>query len=198
MHKMLFEVPTHLETDRLRVRPYQPGDGAVYLRLCQNNRDHLLPFEQGNPALDVHTLDGAEILVREFAAAWTARNIFFMGAWEKTTGCLVAQIVLSVVSWDLPEFAVGYFVDKDHQGQGFVTEGVNAALGLAFDHLHAARVRLECNEINVRSIRVAERCGFVREGHVRQTHTHVRCADGSPSGDVLFGMLREEYTARNS
>jgi len=194
----LYELPAHLETDRLLLRPYQPGDGAVYLRLCENNREHLLPYERGNPALDVRTLDDAEILVRDFAAAWVARNIFFMGAWEKSTGCLVAQIVLSVVSWDLPEFAVGYFVDKDHQGQGFVTEGVQAALRLAFDHLGAARVRLECNDTNERSIRVAERCGFVREGHLRQTRPHLTHADGTPSGDYLYGLLREEYTARNA
>lgn len=195
MHKMLLDLPAQLETERLVLRSYQAGDGAVYYPLCQNNKEHLLPFEMGNPALSINTPDDAEILVREFAAEWAARRVFFMGAWEKATGVLVAQIVVMVVTWDLPELSVGYFVDKDHQGKGFVTEGVKAALGLAFGPLRAQRVRLECNEINMRSAHVAERCGFVREGHLRQTHMDVPREDGSPSGDYIYGMLRKEYEA---
>ncbi|MCC6169163.1 MAG: GNAT family N-acetyltransferase [Caldilineaceae bacterium] len=50
------------------------------------------------------------------------------------------------------------------------------------------------NEVNIRSQRVAERCGFVREGHIRQVHPHILCADGSYSGDYLYGLLRSEWT----
>ncbi len=123
-------------------------------------------------------------------------NIFFMGVWEKATGALVAQVVVMVVNWELPEMAVGYFVDKDHQGQGFVTEAVRAALHFAFNDLGAQRVRLECDETNVRSVRVAERCGFVREGLLRQTHKDRLRIDGTRSGDYVYGMLREEFGAR--
>ena len=196
MHKLLVELPPELKTERLILRSYRAGDGEAYYELCQNNKQHLLPFEEGNSALAVNCVEDAEILVREYAAAWMARNIFFMGAWEKATNRLVAQVVVMVVNWDLPEFAVGYFADKDQQGKGFVTEGVKAALQMVFERLGAVRVRLECNETNVRSIGVAERCGFVREGHLRQTHRGILCADGSFSGDYLYGMLRGEYSAR--
>jgi ribosomal-protein-serine acetyltransferase len=193
MHKMLVDLPTELETERLLLRPYQAGDGAAYFALCQNNREHLLPFEAGNPALAVQTTEDAEILVREFAASWVAREIFFMGVWEKESAALVAQVVVMVKSWDLPEFAVGYFVDKDQQGKGFVTEATQAAVGFAFENLGANRLSSGCNETNVRSRRVLERCGFVQEGHLRQTRPHINRADGVASGDLLFGMLREEY-----
>ena len=196
MNKMLLDLPTHFETERLILRPFRAGDGTAYSLLSQNNKSHLLPFERGNRALSVNTKEDGESLVRSFAAEWAMRNIFYMGAWEKATHTLVAQVVVMVVNWDLPEFAVGYFVDKDHQGQGFVSEGVKASLHFAFNDLGAQRVRLECNETNQRSIRVAERCGFVREGHLRQTHKHIVCEDGTPSGDYLYGMLREEFLAR--
>lgn len=196
MDKMLLDLPEQLESERLRLRPYRAGEGVIYYRLCLNNREHLLPFEAGNPALTVETVNDAEILVRRYAADWVARNIFFMGAWEKATNALVAQIVVMPVNWELPEMGVGYFADRDHQGQGFVTEGVQTALGFAFNWLGAQRVRLECNETNLRSIRVAERCGFVREGFIRQTHKDICRADGTPSGDYLYGMLREEFAAR--
>ena len=192
-HKLLLEIPDKIETERLLLRPYQAGDGAAYYQLALNNRDHLLPFEKGNPALNIKTLEDAEILVRQFGVDWAARSIFFAGGWEKTTQALVVQIVLMVVNWELPEFEIGYFVDKDHQGQGFVTEGARAMLRLAFECLGARRVSAGCSDANVRSQRVLERCGMVREGHIRQNKLHITHADGTPGGDYLYGMLRAEF-----
>ncbi len=197
MHKLLLDLPDHFETARLILRPYRAGDGLAYYQVCHNNRGHLLPFEAGNPALSVHTVEDAEILMRQFAVAWAARDAFFLGAWERLTGAFVAQIYVGVVDWELPEFEIGYFVDQAHEGQGYVTEAVRVALKFAFEHLGAHRVRLECNETNVRSWRVAERCGFVHEGYLRQTKKHLKRDDGAFSGDFIYGMLREEFERLN-
>lgn len=194
MNKMLLDLPEQLDTERLIVRAYRPGDGATYCDVCLHNKTHLLPYEAGNPALEVETVDDAETLVRRFAASWAARDAFFYGAWQRATGAFACQIYVGPVSWELPEFEIGYFVDKRCEGQGFVSEGVRAVIPFCFEHLHAHRLRLGCNETNTRSWRVAERCGFVREGHIRQVHAHILCADGSYSGDYLYGLLRSEWT----
>lgn len=196
MHKMLVDLPEQLLTERLVLRPYQAGDGPAYYAVCLRNKAHLLPYEAGNPALNITTGEEAEILVREFAAAWVSRKAFFFGAWMKSDCTVfVAQIYVGVVSWELPEFEIGYFVDCLHEGQGFVTEAVRAALRFAFETLQAHRVRLGCNDTNERSYRVAERCGFIREGHLRQTRPDVRSPDGSFSGEYLYGILRAEFEA---
>lgn len=196
MHKMLLDLPAQITTERLVLRPYQAGDGPAYYEVCQRNKAHLLPYEAGNPALNVTTVEEAEILMREFAAEWISRRAFFLGAWKKSAPTVfVAQIYVGVVNWELPEFEIGYFVDVRHEGQGFVTEAVRAALGFAFDHLHAHRVRLGCNDTNDRSYRVAERCGFTREGHLRQTQPNVRLPDGTFSGEYIYGILRAEFEA---
>ncbi|MBI5667891.1 MAG: GNAT family N-acetyltransferase [Chloroflexi bacterium] len=197
MHKMLIDLPDQLETERLILRPYRAGDGAAYYEVCQRNKDHLLPYEAGNPALSVNTPAQAEILMRNFAADWAARNAFFWGAWDKTSEAFTAQIYAGPVDWELPEFEIGYFVDRDHEGQGYVTEAVRAVLAWLFEGMGTHRVRLACNEMNVRSWRVAERCGFVREGHLRQTRKLVLRADGSYSGDYLYGLLRHEFENLN-
>jgi RimJ/RimL family protein N-acetyltransferase len=193
-NKMLIDLPERIETARLILRPYRAGDGEAYHVACLRNREHLLPYERGNPALDVETVDDAEALVRQFGADWVARKVFFLGAWEKATGEFVAQIYVGVVSWRLPEFMVGYWVDAPREGQGYVAEAVRGTLaGLVFGPLGAHRARLECNEMNERSQRVAERCGFTREGHIRQTRPNVLLPDGSYSGDYVYGLLRSEW-----
>jgi RimJ/RimL family protein N-acetyltransferase len=193
MHKMLLDLPPQVETERLILRPYRAGDGPAYYKLAQCNKAHLLPYEAGNPALAIQSVDDAEILVREFHAKWVARSIFFAGGWEKTSGELIVQIVITVVHWSTSEFEIGYFVDCGHEGQGFVTEGVRAMLRFAFDHLQARRMAAGCNDTNLRSQHVLERCGFTREAHIRQNKPHIKRPDGTSSGDFLYGMLREEY-----
>lgn len=194
MNKMLIDPPEQITTQRLTLRAYRPGDGAAYFDVCQRNKRHLWPFEAGNPAHQVETPGDAETLVRRFIASWAAREAFFLGAWQRDSGAFACQVYIGPVSWTLPEFEIGYFVDTRYEGQGFVTESVQAAIRLCFEDLHAHRLRLGCNEINTRSWRVAERCGFVREGHIRQVHPDILRTDGTYSGDYLYGLLRSEWS----
>jgi RimJ/RimL family protein N-acetyltransferase len=190
MHKMLLDIPTRIETERLYLRCYAPGDGPWYYAMSQKNREHLARYESGNVVMTIKTEEDAEIMVRDLAADWVARNCFFMGAFDKGTDEFVAQIYVGPVNWELPEFAIGYFADVDHQGRGYVTEAVRAALEFIFEYLKAHRVRLECSDTNVRSIRVAERCGMVQEAHFRENK---RNPDGTLDGTLCFGLLSSEF-----
>ena len=102
----------------------------------------------------------------------------------------MAQAYIGSVNWNLPEFQIGFFVDKDYEGKGYMTEAVRATLGFIFFDLNAHRVCAECDETNIRSLRVLEQCGMVREGLLRENK---RNADGTISGTVHYGMLRREY-----
>jgi aminoglycoside 6'-N-acetyltransferase len=90
----------------------------------------------------------------------------------------------------MPEFEVGYFADIDHEGKGYISEAVRATLGILFNELHALRVCLDCDDTNVRSQHVAEHCGFVKEGHIRQNK---RREGGILTGTFIYGLLREEF-----
>ena len=81
--------------------------------------------------------------------------------------------------------------DCQHEGRGFVTEAVTAILDMAFDHMGAHRISLRTDETNTRSRLVAQRCGFVLEGRIRDAHRH---SDGSVTSELLYGLLGEEHT----
>jgi RimJ/RimL family protein N-acetyltransferase len=189
-HRLLPDIPERIEAKRLYLRPYKQGDGRWYYTMSRKNHGHLERYEADNAVMSLRTEEEAEILVRELAADWAARNCFFMGAFRKGTEEFVAQIYIGSVDWDLPEFSIGYFADVDHEGQGFVTEAVKAALHFAFEHLAAHRVRIECDDTNVRSYRVAERCGFAREAHIRESKKN---PDGTITGTLIYGLLKEEF-----
>jgi len=188
------DIPERIEAERLYLRTYRAGDGPWYYAMGQRNRDHLARYETDNAARSLESEEDGKALMRELDAAWEAQTAFFIGAFERSTGEFVAQITVVPVDWDVPAFEIGFFADEAHEGQGFVTESVRAVMRFVFDHLEAHRVRMECDDTNVRSRRVTERCGLVLEGHVREDK---RNSDGTWSGTLRFGLLREEFEALN-
>jgi RimJ/RimL family protein N-acetyltransferase len=190
MHKLLLEIPNRIETERLYLRSYAAGDGKWYYAMSLKNRDHLARYEADNAAMSLQSEEHAEIVMRDLAVDWIARNHFFMGAFDKKTDEFVAQIYVGPINWDLPEFMIGYFADVDQQGHGYVSEAVWASLDWIFKYLQARRVSLNCDDSNLRSLRVAERCQMVKEGHLRENKHH---PDGTVSGTLIYGILRSEF-----
>lgn len=189
MHKLLMDLPDTMETDRMFIRSYRPGDGEMYFAVGMRNRSHLLRFEGMNSVLKPTNVEEAEVVIREFVLEWAARNAFFLGGFHKESGEFIVQIYIGAVNWETREFELGYFVDCLHEGQGFVTEAGRAALDFLFNNLDARRVRLECSDLNLRSQRVAEKLGFSLEAHFREDKLD---EDGSYSGTLVYGLLRSE------
>ena len=193
MHYMLLDVPSKLETERLLLRPYKPGDGRWLHVVFQENEVHLAESIEGVKAglgLDLTNSTEAEIFVRQLGADWAARKRFIFGIWEKATDGYVGDVWIESQDWDVPLHEIGYFVVKEHLSKGFATEATKAALKFVFKHLKSNKASLTCDEDNERAYRVAERCGFIREGCLRG---QVKRRDGTLVGKLCYGMLRTEF-----
>ena len=190
---MRFPIPSpdiRIETPRLYLRPYRLDDATWYAEMSRRNRTHLRRFEGGNAAMTIESADDARRVLADFALAWLAARAFFLGAFLRDTDEFAAQLYIGVSNPDLPEFEVGFFADARREGQGLVSEAVRGALPLLFGELTARRMRLECDDTNERSARVAERCGFSLEGHIRENHLW---PDGTVTGTLHYGMLARDF-----
>ena len=191
MHPMLLQIPTSLETERLRLRAYREGDGREYFAMIRKNKEHLAHV-MPDFVLGLKDEEEAEILIRHWMADWAARNKFCLGMWEKEGGAFAGEVYIQGMDWEVPVIELGYYADMDHQGRGLVSEAVGAALGFIFRHLGAHKVCVTCDNANVKSHRVAERCGFVEEGLLRDQK---RRPDGTYISSKFYGMLRSEFEA---
>jgi RimJ/RimL family protein N-acetyltransferase len=187
---LLLSPPSYIETERLFLRAYQPGDGCLYYQVSQRNRSHLAQFEAGNILMHIDSEVEAERAIQRLIACWETGEAFFLGVFQQEIGEFVAQIYIGMVNRELPEYELGYIADVNHQGKGYVTEAAKAAVRSVFEHLGAHRLRLECDDTNLRSLRVAERCGFIREGHIRENR---KSRVGSISGTLHYGLLRSDF-----
>ena len=193
MHKMLLDIPSRIETERLIMRPYENGDGVPYFRLLHQNIDHLK--EHVDEVVTVENEEQAEIRIRELAADWVARTRFVMSVWEKASKTMIGEIWIEPMKWDVPSLEIGWFLDKTHEGKGFATEAVKAGLTFLFEDMNAHKVQVKVRETNTKSFKLAERCGFVKEGLLRD---NARIEEDTWVGLLCYGMLKQEYEALKS
>lgn len=104
-------------------------------------------------------------------------------------GILCGSVRLKDIDQDDRKAQIGYFIGSRFAGKGIVTAAVQAVLTYCFSSLDLNRVELRCASGNVRSIRVAERLGFVREGVLRQDE----CLNGVFVDQYVYGLLRADF-----
>jgi RimJ/RimL family protein N-acetyltransferase len=192
LHKLLLDIPTQLETERLIIRRYAKGDGrGLYLLLERNdNRDALR--EHMDEASSIKTEDDAEIKIRKHSAEWDARDRFVMGIWLKNENKYIGEIWIEPKIWEAPSFEIGWFLDRGHQGKGIATEAARRSLVFIFNDLNAHKVIVITRDSNIRSRKLAERLGFRKEGHLRECGVK----NGKRYGLLHYGMLKNEFPSR--
>lgn len=84
---------------------------------------------------------------------------------------------------------IGYLIGRSLWGQGYGREAVARVLDHGFDRPGQRRVYADVDPENASSIRLLERLGFVREGHLREEwETHIGVRD-----TILYGLLAREW-----
>ena len=117
-----------------------------------------------------------------------------MGIWRKKESLYIGEIWIEPNQWNVPSFELGWFLDSGVLGKGFATEAATRALTFLFNNLQAHKVIVITRDTNLRSIKLAERLGFKREGHFREA----RIENGFRYGLVYFGLLKSEFISETN
>jgi RimJ/RimL family protein N-acetyltransferase len=99
---------------------------------------------------------------------------------------------LYAVDLEQARAAVGYWLTPSSRGRGVATHATRLMARWALENLGVARLELTCGPDNERSQRVAERCGFVREGLLR-SHTPFK---GGRRDTVIYSLLAGDLRER--
>jgi ribosomal-protein-serine acetyltransferase len=186
-YRTLLPIFDDLRGERVRLRPYRLDDAAEAQAAIDESREQIRRFEDF--ADDIQTVDEmADRIVRR-QARWLLRDDFSMGIWHAQTGRYLGGLGLRPSregGWAVPAFALGYWIRTSDEGRGYVTEAVRLITAYAFDALGARRVEIRCDARNIRSARVARRCGFELEGRLRNI---ARAPDGTLADELVFACI---------
>lgn len=182
---ILLHVPEQFESERLIIRAPQWGDGTMVNEAIRESLDELrpwMPWAERAPAPEE-----TEANIRQSRLQFLERSDLRLLLVSKASRRLIGSSGLHRIDWEARKFEIGYWLRTSAAGQGYMTEAVEAIAAYAIRELQANRVEIRCDARNVKSAKVAERCGFTLEGVLRQEK---RSSDGSLRDTMIFAKVR--------
>lgn len=117
-------------------------------------------------------------------------NSFFFTVRTVEGDHLIGFTALWEISWPHGEAFVSIGIgESEYRGKGYGTEAMQLTLEYAFQELNLWRVSLVVFEYNSRAIRSYEKCGFLKDGIIREAMRR----DGKRWDWYLMGVLRPEW-----
>lgn len=97
---------------------------------------------------------------------------------------------INSVDWKNSVALVGIFIgDKALWGKGYGTDAMNTLVKFIFEQMNIRKVKLNVYAFNERAVKSYEKCGFVKEGTLRQEIFR----DGKYHDEHIMSILRDEY-----
>ncbi|QGU96827.1 GNAT family N-acetyltransferase [Clostridium bovifaecis] len=112
-----------------------------------------------------YTLKSREDFIRDSIKQREEDKAYSFGIFEKGTDKLIGNIALTeILRGPLQSCYIGYYLDLDQNGKGYMIEATKLAVRFAFDELNLHRIEAGVMPHNIRSMRVLEKAGFHKEG----------------------------------
>ncbi len=180
----LLKVDTALVGQRIVLRRFRENDGKALYELVRDNtafiEDYLPMTLKFNS-----TKNEAEWFVRRSIADWLNAQSYTFGIWHTKTAGLIGMLKIFHIDWRVPKGEVAFFVDHEFSGQGLMTEALTLAADFALTELKMERLFLRTAADNYGCLRVARKCGFLREGILRNDF---KTQAGTLIDSVIFGL----------
>ena len=185
MQKVFGNLPT-LETERLRLRLFEQKDIDDVYEYCSDDEvTKYMPFDTYKGRQDAvdrinFCLDSYEKIERPIL--WAIEY--------KENSKLIGGI--DFVKWDekANSAEIGYILNRNYWNKGIMTEAVNEVIAFGFNKMNLNRIEISCDERNIGSSRVMEKCGLKYEGTLRQKAYIKR----EYVNIKIYSILKEEYT----
>ncbi len=161
--------PAKIETKNTILRNYVEGEGKIFFDLINKNRERLKDSFP-NILTGTHDEVAAENYIRDKIYEWRQKQTFAFGVWLKKTNQCIGHISIKDIEWRIPRGELAYFISYEFEGKGLMSEAVVSMIKFGFDILKLNRLFLRVIVSNERSITIAEKFGFKREGCMAKDH----------------------------
>jgi RimJ/RimL family protein N-acetyltransferase len=184
--------PYRIETERFVIRCYDPPDAPLLKEAIDSSLDHLrpwMPWARDEP----QPLEQKVELLRTFRGQFDLGTNFAYGVFEPDESRQLGGAGLHPRGGE-GSLEIGYFIRADAIGRGLATEVAAVLTRVGFERCGLARVDIQVDPANDRSVRIPRKLGFVEEGRLRRRlDPH---DEGGPRRDsLMFTMLAEELAA---
>jgi len=177
-----------IEGDKVTLRWPAAGDFAAWSHLREISRNFLVPWEPAWPIDDL-TRSAYRRRLKRYAEDQHNDVSYSFFVFRRQDDALVGGLTIANIRRGVAQAgSLGYWMGEPFARKGYMTSAVRAVAPFAFGALNLHRLEAACIPTNAASMRLLEKCGFVREGLARQ----YLCINGQWQDHVLYARLRDD------
>ena len=180
-----------IETDRLLLRPLDPDRDVDDVLAYQSRADvcRYIPYEPRTREQIAERLADPE---RTRSTLDKDGQVMSLAVELRETGRVIGDVVLIYASAEHQCAEIGYVLNPDYHGNGYITEACRALLALAFDEFKLRRVIARIDDRNDASAAVLRRLGMRQEAHLIENELF----KGEWTSEIDFAILAAEWHSR--
>ena len=185
----MFRPERPLETTRLILRPFGPGDfDDLYAYQSRHDVARYLHWDARNHVQVRHALVQQ---CHEISLSAEGDWLTFAVVWREA-GRVIGEAGLKLISWEDRQGEIGFVFNPDYHGRGLATEAAEGLLGLGFDAIGWHRIIGSCDARNHPSSRLMARIGMRQEAHF----VHNQIIKGVWADELVYAILDHEWRER--
>jgi ribosomal-protein-serine acetyltransferase len=163
-----------------------------FYKLIDSNRKHI---EKTFPITlsCCEDLDKTTLFLTEAAEKEEMKNGYYFYIRNLETHELIGYVCIKNINKTICKCELAYFVDKQYEGRGIISNVVSRTLAFCFDELLMNKVFICTSLVNEQSQRIALKHGFTEEGVLRE---EFKSGKGLLEDILYFGLLKSEWNER--
>jgi len=173
--------PLRIETPRLVLRCWTPGDAPLLKAAIDGSLEHLrewMPWAMNEPS----ELGVVEERLGRFRARFLEGETFIYGVFDRSEAEVVGGSGL-MGRIGPRALEIGYWIRVERTGQGFATEATRALTIAGFGISGVDRLEIHCDPRNAASAAIPRRLGYRHRETIRDEK---ETADGDPRDTMIF------------
>ncbi len=183
---VLFEEYPYLESEELVLKKIEHDDIEMFFELCSD--DILFEYKPGKAKKNIKSVDN---MIDHYERDFNKKKIIFLGIYLKSEEMKLIGLG-EIFDFDKNASVVtfGYTINRNYWGKGYATKYTKLVLDYLINTINVNRVQAFVMPDNVKSHNVLKKCGFVKEGTIRQGYIW---KDKGVVDLSLFSVIKSEY-----
>jgi ribosomal-protein-serine acetyltransferase len=178
----MFSAPVR---DGFELRLLEERHAPALFKVVERERAHL---REWLPWVDATKSEEDSLsFIRSVLEQFVTNHGFAAGVWNGER--LAGTVGLHRIDWLNRRVEIGYWLAREFQGRGVMTDACRAVVTHVFGELDLNRVEIRCATGNTKSSAIPRRLGFTLDGTLRDA----QFVNGRHHDLLVFGMLKRDW-----
>ena len=171
----------------IQIRPVETEDYPSLFTVIEKNRERLITYFP-KTSQSIKDLETTKKFIKQKVRQGLQKEQFCFVIASESNGEIIGMVMIKNIDWTVPKGELAYFIDKDFEGMGIMSNAVKWVVEFCFEQLEMEKLYIKFNPENAGSKKVAIKNGFEKEGFLKR---EFRTGNGQLTDVERYGLLKK-------